>query len=555
MINRYRVSAVRALYTDLMPFPMSSVAPPSEFHQLQACLRDRWQHIDHAETDEADILVIPSLSMDQRELQKIQGFLHYEERMLFSLIRLRNPRTRLIYVTSQPLPAMVIDYYLQLLPGIPFSHARDRLLLFPLHDQSPKPLTQKILERPRLLARIRHALRPELAYMVCYNSSSLEQQLSVRLGIPLLAADPALLDWGTKSGSRKIFAECGILHPDGSPLIHDPEALVDEAADLWARNPTVQRLVVKLNEGFSGEGNAILDLRDCESGNTLNRDRRRDLIRDRLPRLAFESATESWPHFATQITTLGAIVEVFIEGQEKRWSPTGLRPSPSVQGRITPTGQVEILSTHDQILGGPNQQIYLGCRFPADPAYRLILQRHGERVGQNLAQKGVLERFGVDFVVVPSADPAEPWQAYAIEINLRKGGTTHPFMTLKLLTNGQYDRQTGAFKSLQGSPKYYVATDNLQQDSYRGLLPCDLMDIIADHHLHFDSGSETGTVFHLMGALSEFGKLGLTSIGNSPDHADAIYQQVVAVLNQETQGKRCAIATETHAMPPIGWSR
>jgi hypothetical protein len=31
---------------------------------------------------------------------------------------------------------------------------------------------------------------------------------------------------------------------------------------------------------------------------------------------------------------------------------------------VTPTGEVEIVSTHDQLLGGPSGQSYLGCRFP-----------------------------------------------------------------------------------------------------------------------------------------------------------------------------------------------
>ena len=83
--------------------------------------------------------------------------------------------------------------------------------------------------------------------------------------------------------------------------------------------------------------------------------------------------------------------------------------------------------------------------------------------------------------------------------------------------------------------KYYIASDNLQKPQYHGLLPYDLMDIIAKHHLHFDSSTKTGTVFHLMGALSEFGKIGLTSIGNSWEEAETIYQTVENILDSETE--------------------
>ncbi|MBD2185795.1 carboxylate-amine ligase [Planktothrix sp. FACHB-1355] len=511
--------------------PFSSGEQVNKFRFLQAQLRDRWQSIEQSENGDYDILVIPSLSMDRGELQKIEGFLYYEERLLFSLIRLRSPRARVIYVTSQPLPPIVIDYYLQLLPGIPFSHARDRLLVFSTYDSSTTPLTQKILERPRLLERIRESLRLEKSFMICFNSTTLERDLSLQLGVPLLAADPDLLYWGTKSGSRQIFAECNIPHPDGSELVLSAEDLAEAAAQLWERQPTLQRMVVKLNEGFSGEGNALLDLRPIQdvAPSCASHRERVAAISDRFPFLSFQAHNETWSHFSSRIPELGAIVEAFIEGEEKR--------SPSVQGRITPDGEVEILSTHDQILGGSGGQIYLGCYFPGDEYYRLQLQELGLRVGRNLAEKGALERYAVDFIAVRQPDEAgnAQWDLQAIEINLRKGGTTHPFMTLKFLTNGRYNTSTGLFYSQQGSPKYYIATDNLQKDRYRGLLPNDLMDIIAHHRLHFDTSTETGTIFHLMGCLSEFGKLGLTSIGNSSQQAKDIYNRVINVLDEETK--------------------
>jgi len=514
------------------------------FRLLQSTLRQRWSTIELFDHADADILVIPSLSIDQRELMKVEGCEHYEERLLFSLIRLHNPRTRLIYVTSQPLHPSIVDYYLQLLPGIPFSHARDRLLLLSTYDSSLKPLTQKILERPRLLERIRQALRLEKSYMTCYNSTDLEGELSLRLGVPLYAAAPDLQIWGTKSGSRQIFAESGVPFPDGSNSIWHESDLAVASAQLWERQPTLKRMVVKLNEGISGEGNALLDLHHLHHVAPLigtHKDRVA-AFSDRLPHLRFQSKQETWANFSHRITELGAIVEGFVEGEVKY--------SPSVQGRVTPNGDVEILSTHDQILGGPDGQIYLGCRFPAAEDYRLRLQDLGLKVGRKLAEKGVLERFGVDFIAVQQENG---WDLQAIEINLRKGGTTHPFMTLKFLTNGRYDLSTGLFYSQQGRPKYYMATDNLQKERYQGLLPNDLMDIIAHHRLHFDTGMETGTVFHLMGCLSQFGKLGLTSIGDSPQQAEEIYQKVVKVLDMETRSSHHEMTENSQHTLPLAW--
>jgi hypothetical protein len=56
-----------------------------------------------------------------------------------------------------------------------------------------------------------------------------------------------------------------------------------------------------------------------------------------------------------------------------------------------------------------------------------------------------------------------------------------------------------------------------------------------------------------MGALSEFGKLGLTCIGNSLEEAETIYQRVTDVLDKETEIHldRCRV----HSSPrvPITW--
>jgi len=544
---------------------MADTSAPStadHFEKLQNQLREwtksteegqLWQSVDIFDQDDYDILVIPSFSVDQQVGSKVSGFLHYEERLLFSLIRLRNPLTRVIYITALPLCPIVIDYYLQLLPGIPFSHARDRLLLISTYDGSLKPLTQKILERPRLVEKIRRALRPNKSYMVCYNSTDLEQQLSLKLGIPMLAASPEVLYWGSKSGSREIFAEANIPHPDGSYTVTNIFDLVQELFNLWQRQPHLKRIVVKLNEGFSGEGNAILDLRaiqDCipkhcdkPSAMAARREKTIDALNEQLAKMSFQGAGETWESFSARIPELGAIVEAFVEGELKR--------SPSVQGYIRPSGEVEIVSTHDQILGGADGQVYEGCYFPADVEYRCHLQELGLQVGEALAAKGAIERYSVDFIAVQDPE-TKKWDIQAIEINLRKGGTTHPFMTLRLLTNGTFDYDTGKFLSQQNQEKYYIATDNLQKPQYRGLLPNDLMDIIAQERLHFDSSSRTGTVFHLMGALSEFGKLGLTSIGNSLEEAQEIYDRVEAVLDRETQSAKQGDLQD--ASLPINWS-
>ena len=90
----------------------------------------------------------------------------------------------------------------------------------------------------------------------------------------------------------------------------------------------------------------------------------------------------------------------------------------------------------------------MGCRFPADPAYAPELARHGEAVGVDLARRGCTGRASVDFVAARRA--AQPWDVRAIEVNLRKGGTTHPYTALRNLVPGRYDTEAGVWRADAG---------------------------------------------------------------------------------------------------------
>jgi len=229
------------------------------FERLKPRLATVWEALSTETEMPATSVVVPSLTLDNEELQKLSGVSFYEERLLFLLIRLRNPRARLVYVTSQPVHHLTLDYYLHLLAGVPASHARERLTMLCAYDASPRPLTQKVLERPRLIERIRHAVHdPSRAYLTVFNSTPLERKLSVLLGIPLNGLDPSLAHLGSKSGSRRVFKEAGIDMPVGIEDVQSPEEAAEALGELKRQRPTLRRALIKLNNSFSGEGNSLV---------------------------------------------------------------------------------------------------------------------------------------------------------------------------------------------------------------------------------------------------------------------------------------------------------
>ena len=487
------------------------------FTQLQEKLAPIWTSIREEDNFAHTSLIVPSLSVDQEELSKVQGASFYEERLMFALIRLRNPNARLIYVTSQPVHPDVVDYYLQLLIGVPAAHARRRLKMLCVYDASVRPLTEKVLERPRVLERLRNWIGEHgPSYLTCYNTTMLERRLALELDIPLNGADPILLPIGTKSGSRQSFAAANIPHPAGFEDLHSEDEIVDSLCKLAEKRPAIRRAVVKINEGFSGEGNAVFNYPE-ERNNP-------QAVRQSLTQMEWSSDGGNIDSFLRKYEQMGGIVEEMIDAEEVR--------SPSVQMRIYPGGKAVLVSSHEQVLGGNTGQVYLGCRFPAHDDYRLMIQEQAQRVGDVLSKKGVIGRFGIDFLLTRAA--GEEWQSSALEINLRMGGTTPPYHALEFLISGELNPETGIFCAPTGQEKFYSATDNLKSPAYRGLLPEDLFDISIRNKIHYQPDSGTGVLFYMIGALSQYGKIGMTCIGNSPEQANELFRRTVAILDRET---------------------
>jgi hypothetical protein len=487
------------------------------FDRLQEKLLPIWNSVREDDSFPHTSLIVPSLSVDQEELSKVQGASFYEERLLFALIRLRNPNARLIYVTSQPVHPDVVDYYLQLLVGVPAAHAKRRLKMLCVYDDNPVPLTEKVLGRPRVLERLRKWITEHgPAYLTCYNTTMMERRLALELGIPLNGVNPELLHLGTKSGSRQTFAAANVPCPVGFEDLHSESDIVSALCRLAEQRPGISRAVVKINEGFSGEGNGVFTY----PGNKTDADE----VHQSLYELKWSSQQETISSFLRKYKQMGGIVEELIEADEVR--------SPSVQMRIQPDGKSVLVSSHEQVLGGKTGQVYLGCRFPAREEYRAMIQQQAIRIGEVLSQKGVIGRFGIDFLLTRPRHGE--WSSNALEINLRMGGTTPPFHALEFLTSGELNPATGIFCAPTGQEKFYSATDNLKSPAYKGLLPEDLFDIIIRHKIHYHPDSGTGVLFYMIGALSQYGKLGMTCIGNSPEQADGLFRRTVEMLDRET---------------------
>ena len=474
----------------------------ASYQELQRAFVDRLGGASVSDLETGTIVVIPSATFALAELQKIIGIARYEERLLCMLLWLRRPGLRMVYVTSLPVDPAVVDYYLGFLPDP--EDARRRLTMLTLDDPDPEALAPKLVRRADVLEAVAAAAGPaDQVYLLPFNVTEHERLLSEKLQLPVYGPTPEAAALGSKSGSRRVARQAGVAVLPGEEDLRSVAALDDAVGRL--RSAGVVAAVAKLNNGFSGQGNAILDLHAGE-GSVLA-----------CPTV-FCAGEESWPSFAAKVEAEGAIVEELV-----RRAGT---VSPSVQVRIAPSGAVEVVSTHDQILGGPENQVYLGCRFPASPEYRLVIQEQAVWVAEVLAAEGVMGSFGIDFIVLPDGE------VYLSEINLRMGGTTHPFWMARLATEGTYDAETGELVA-GGQSRSYVASDNLKAAALVGRSPADVIAEVRRRGWAFDPERGTGVTLHLLGALHEHGKMGVTCIAATMAEADALFTEVSTTLTGE----------------------
>ena len=486
----------------------------TRFRELQSTLAEEWQYLTPRSVGDRErtLLVINSVNL-HLPAHMAPVIPAYEERFLFLMLTaVRNPRTRVIYVTSHPVLPRLIDYYMSLMPGKRPPGLSDRLFLVSVGDGSAKPLVEKILARPHLIERLRTLIGDSgHPLMLPFSTTIHEAELGSRLGIPVYGPDPSLSFLGTKSGSRQTFAEAGVPYPAGREGTRTVADVVDALAEMKANNPGLRSAVVKLDDSAGGMGNALVHVEDADSPGDL---------RKQVEALRPDDQGISREEFLDALGLRGGIVEERIEGEAFH--------SPSVQLRASPLKDVEVLSTHDQILGGATGQEFLGCRFPAHRDYGWLIAGLGERIGSRLAQQGVIGRFGVDFVVVRRN---EEWLPYAIEVNLRNGGTTHPMLTLGALTDGEFDPRSCRFR-VEGGVRCYVATDHLERPSYASLTPDDVLDRVSDPRLSWNEDSMVGVALHLVSAVAVAGRLGLTAIGTDPADAERRFEGARSVIDE-----------------------
>lgn len=487
-------------------------------HDLQADLGAVWSLNRPGSTAEHVVVVLPSLNISTSMLNHYgPRLVPLEHRYLTEVLMLaRVPGCELVFVCAAHPGRAVLDYYAGLVPGHLQESVRSRVHVVAVEDLTARPVAVKLLENPHALAHIRDIVDGRPAMIEPWNVTLTELAVAERLGLPLNGTPPHLWPMAFKSAGRRIFRESGVPLPLGHEDVRSIDDVALAIAAIASANPATRGVVVKHDNSGSGEGNIVLGIRDLDG---------RPVDSEALHHVLDQSIPE-WYRMDLQG---GGVVEELVTGDAFT--------SPSAQVDIAPDGSVEVAATHEQVLAGEHGQVYAGCTFPANPDYTGVLAKHALSVGGRLAELGARGRLSVDFVAVRQGT----WDVLAIEVNLRKGGTTHPLTALRHLVPGRYDAEGGCWLAEAGGTRCYASTDNMLDARWQGLRPAAAIEGVEVSGAGFDGSRGTGVVLHALSGLAVDGRCGATAIAQSPGEADELLEQTQAAIGAAAARARTTV--------------
>ena len=461
-------------------------------------------------TMEHVVVVLPSHTMPPRLLSHNASQLPaLEHRALVDSLQVaHSPGVEVIVVTSAAPPEAVLTYYARLAcPNSP-EQARRRISCMVVPDDGARGISAKLLDRPDLLTVLRERIAGRPAVIEPWNVTTDEVAVALALDTPINGGPSELWPLGFKSASRRLFRQAEVPVPVGVEEVHDSAEVAAAITAMRHDRPLLDRVVVKLDNSGAGEGNWTTTTRD-EHGRELTTVELNAHIQAHAP---------AW--FLTDLAA-GGVVEELVTGPDLA--------SPSGQAEIRPGRQVVVLATHEQVLGGASGQVFTGSRFPADSAYAAALAEHTAAVARRLADRGALGWVTVDFV---AHRDTRGWNLVAVDLNLRKGGTTHSYAALRHLVPGSYDatRQRWVADS-DGGPRYYRSSDAAGGPAWIGMDPADAVRAVTSSGLSFEGARGSGVVLHMFPALRGNGTIGVTAIGRSASEADELFDAVHAALD------------------------
>ncbi len=444
-------------------------------------------------------IVLYSFNFAEKLLREVSYLRFSAERGLCYLEELRREDLQLVLLTSTEVSQAALEYHFREIFGFDdaqISSATSRLRLLSPAAREGWPLDASVLADAEVMAALASIAKSSRSTsIVNFMATPTSDQIASILGAATEERGASIAaEAGSKLGGRGLLKRAGVRVPEGpAALFTDENSVLAGIGEIDAVSA-----VVKLNSAHwtAGVGNIVVDVEGVRRGGSL-----------------FESAQSvrlSAADFWRELAAEGAVVEEFVD--DVIASPSGL-------GHINADGTVDTGPTHEQILVAGQ---YWGCRFPAEQEWRAGVLAATARVGGALANDGVRGTFGIDFVV--SGDGS----LFAVEVNLRKVGTTHVVRYIETVVGARIDAG-GQLRPEGGSDVFYV-NGRRQEEALLGVAGETVLDLLRKEGLLYRREAGEGVLLHCLGALPACGYLELTAVAGSRARAADLIQAAQDVV-------------------------
>jgi len=445
------------------------------------------------------IVLIPNISAGAYLHSFYDGLQFFEERYLYFLVYLRQPKTRVVLILSEGLDPAYLDYvfgHVTSLLGVPRAALEERITYIWVPTLGEPSLTHSLVKQPDILNTIKEAIPQDVpTYIEFFRTTKEAVKVADALDLPWYGIPEDLLYINEKIGSKEIFAAADVPCARGYSAFSEEEIV--ERLHTLMKETKAEKFFIKANDAGGGVGIASIERKDISSDVTNT------IAHVRL------AGDEDVSQFFSSMRQEGCIVEEVLSADVVN--------SPSVQFEIFPDGTIKNNATHEQVI--TEGIFYAGVSFPAKAAYRQQVIDMGTRIAEEIADRGGLGIGAIDLLAIKdNAD--EHWQISAIEINARKGGTTHTYMWAMFLTGSVYNEVTGLLKNDQGAVYYRGTEEFLKREELKHISVESFLEAFRKSGLDFDHSKKTGAFIHMATCLPHFGKFGVTVIGRTPEEVE-----------------------------------
>ena len=463
--------------------------------------------------NEVHTVCLTSMTFDVILTEAIEGLEHYEMRCLWEISRVLNEGVHVHFFSKKIVNLHAINHFYKTfnLSDNQISRIKFYSVEEILNEKNlPQDLSDYVLNNPQVRAVFSEICQNKNSYLECFVLTDKERKVSEVFNLPTYWCHESVEYLKTKSGNRKILNGVTKL-PEGYGDLYSLEQVV-AALKALSHKTLNRKFVIKLNDGVSGDGNGFIKL----PAGKINE----HTIRQSLIETQFVSSKMTYTKFFREFAKIGGVVEEFIDGNNKR--------SPSVQVFLKPDNSFDIISSHEQVLDSSGAR-FLGARFPAYDYHRDLIINEANKIAKRLLENKVFGIVGLDFLTV---DATDGYEAYLIEINLRKGGTTHPFWTAKAaLNNANMCQKSGMFLISEKERRMYYSNDNIiTKDLEKTRSLFELFGVLEGSGLLFSEKTQKGAIIHMANSYEPIGKIGAVFIGKTDAEIKLLEKAVLNLI-------------------------